>query len=95
MFKNITLPSKAKYISIFIFILVIIIVSTNTYFAYTKLETQLEEQYYRGIYDVCIKAIQQKDECLNSIPKFKLHRWYEQESPGWKWPVRNTLEQTG
>lgn len=101
MFKNTTLLSKVKYIRniVIMFLISLIITLSISFVSYLRIEShqqkRLEEQYYRGIYDVCIKATHQQDMCLNSIPKFKLHKWYENDSPGWKWPIKTVTGQTG
>lgn len=44
-----------------------------------------EEQYYRGLYDLCRSAHISADDCLSGVIKARAAKWYEAESVGWKW----------
>lgn len=47
----------------------------------------MEEQYYRGTYDVCLWLEVPQPNCQRSIPIFKVENWYDRVSPGWNWPL--------
>lgn len=49
---------------------------------------QPEQEYYRALYDTCVVQTGYRELCLRSIANFRReYRWYEQESPGWEWPL--------
>ena len=51
-----------------------------------------ESQYHRGLYDICRSVLHgQAQECLQLIASAREKHWYEQESPGWTWPLTETL----
>lgn len=60
-----------------------------------------EEQYYRGIYDVCVyyglktdkerEFVQQA--CLDYVHVIHQRKWYEKASKGWQWPIKDSEEQ--
>ncbi|GIK36545.1 MAG: hypothetical protein BroJett011_03780 [Chloroflexota bacterium] len=46
-----------------------------------------EAEYYRGLYDVCVAQTRQREMCLKAVGGFRAKGWYEQESPGYEWPM--------
>jgi hypothetical protein len=52
-------------------------------------EAVAEEQYYRGMYDVCLGQISQPDRCRQATARFRASgEWYELPSPGFEWPLQ-------
>lgn len=51
------------------------------------LPDMLERQYYRAQYDVCMQAIRDEDACFSRVRQLQHSQWYEQNSPGFKWPL--------
>ena len=56
-----------------------------------------QEEYYRGIYDICLKQTHQISFCLKTVEKLKNSSWHEKPSSGWEWPLKtnNTTLGTG
>lgn len=48
---------------------------------------QLREQYARGMYDVCNGTLGASAQCLDAIRQGLASGWYEQPSPGFRWPL--------
>jgi len=47
-----------------------------------------EGQYHRGLYDICRAVLHgQAQECMQAVANAHEQHWYEQESPGWTWPL--------
>lgn len=51
-------------------------------------QPDVEAEYWRGVYDVCLAQTRQPVICLNSVAGFRARGgWYEQPSPGYAWPL--------
>lgn len=72
-----------------------VLIGGGIVFAYAnRQQADLEAQYYRGLYDVCLAQTRLPEMCLNSVSEFKARDWYEQESQGWDWPLPEIGNQT-
>lgn len=50
-----------------------------------KVDADAEEQYYRGMYDLCRSARLTTVDCLTGVNKARTAKWYDAESDGWRW----------
>lgn len=51
-------------------------------------EADPEQEYYRGIYDVCyVQTGGNVSGCLRAVARARGYDWYGQPSEGWEWPV--------
>lgn len=51
-------------------------------------EEDKRAEYYRGIYDTCIKAGLDEFQCKMGILDLEDAQWYEKTSEGWSWPIQ-------
>jgi hypothetical protein len=57
---------------------------------------QLEEQYYRAIYDMCYVATAQSEDCMGKVDVIRTKfQPFLSESPGWSWPFIHSLPLEG
>ena len=50
------------------------------------IEADKEEQYYRGVYDVCIQQMRDVSFCKDIVRKVIVGSWYARPSLDWQWP---------
>lgn len=54
---------------------------------------QLEGEYYRGIYDICVWTLAETygantvQACNQMVQEFKRANWFNLPSEGWHWPL--------
>lgn len=49
---------------------------------------KMEEEFYRGMYFICIKTDVDRQVCKQEIGKLVLYNLYEWPMPDWTWPIK-------
>jgi hypothetical protein len=63
-----------------------------------RANNQKRIEYYRGVYDTCLYAgylgnvpmEKSIKNCLEFTDLARKSKWFEQDSPGWQWPIDRT-----
>lgn len=87
---------RAFWIGLFTIIFVIAIIScsigitTQSYLNNLRFNDTLKEQYYRGMYDVCIQTDLTITECKRLVRGIAVKvNPYESKSIDWTWPIED------
>lgn len=81
--------------------MIILIIYLISYILSVTPDLAAEEQYYRGVFDICVQQTYEmyrkydSDFCLGKLRKIKEADWYGKPSvEEWQWPLRS-LGKTG
>lgn len=87
---------RAFWIVLFIMILLVALfscavgVTAQSYIINSRFDNILKEQYYRGMYDVCIQTDLTITQCKRLVRNIESNvNPYKKESIDWTWPIED------